>query len=250
MTALSTCRPRLLIRPSPEKGESLRGYVSRLSFVNGSSPLLTAVQRSLRAISDAIPQIALLSGCSETILRAHGSVTQFHNEVPSCVLFGSANLPLELIWLDRKKICPHCLLSQDISMCYWDLKDYDVCHLHGCYLITNCEACGRGLRWGRTMAAKCQCGLLHSEMKAKIAPTTRSLLCKLLADATIESITLSYEKNSPSCTLAPLNKLFAASNFLLSILIPAFFQEHLGKIRSISEQTCQELLLTLLADKA
>lgn len=249
MTDLPSNLPRLLIRPSLSEGESLRGYVSRLSFANGSSPLLTNVQRSLRAISDAIPQISSLSGCNETILRAHGCITQFHRNMPSCVLFGSAILPLELIWLERKKLCPLCLLSQDISKCYWELKDYDVCHLHGCYLITNCEACGRNLRWGLSVAAKYQCGLLHSQMKAKIASTTRSQLCELIADATIQSISLSQEKSSISAKLAPLNRFFYASNFLLSILIPAFFQEHLAKIRSISYQKREELLLALLADK-
>lgn len=250
MTALSTNRARLLIRPSPQKGESLRGYVSRLSFENGSSPILTSVLRSLRATTEAIPQISLLSGCSETNLRAHGSVTQFRNNAPSCVLFGSAIIPLKLIWLKKKMICPQCLLNQNISMCYWELKDYDVCHVHGCHLISNCEACGRGFQWGMTETGKCQCGLQYSEIKARIASTTRSLLCKLFADATIESITLSYGKNSHSDTLAPLNRIFIASNFLLSILIPAFFQEHLGKIRSISNETCEELLLILLADNA
>lgn len=250
MTITAMNHTRLLIRPSHERGESLRGYVSRLSFNNGITPILTAVQRSLRSTTEAIPQISLMSGCSETILRAHGSVTQIQDDGTSYVLFGSAILPLELIWLNTKKVCPQCLVNHNILMCYWELKDYDVCHVHGCYLIANCDACGRALQWGKTVTGKCKCGLHNSEMKAEIASTTRRLICKLFATATIESITQCVQKNSHSEKLSPLNSIFIVSNFLLSILIPAFFQEHLGKIRSISDESCEELLLILLTDSA
>lgn len=239
---------RLLIRPEHVQSESLRGYVSRVSRGNGSSQLLRSMLVSLQATTVAIQEIATLTGCSESILKEHGSLTRFRNVEHAGVLFGSCTLSTDQVWVQRRTVCPKCLANSDVSLCCWELRDYDVCHEHGCYLVGRCSGCDRVLNWASTTSEKCSCGVRLADMKTKMASTNRASICKLIADAMAELITRANQRESVSDSLAPLNWLFIVSNFVLSILIPGFCQEHLGKIRAISHQTSEELLLVILKD--
>lgn len=248
MTRLASSRTRLLIRPEHVENESLRGYVSRVSIRNGSSPILNTMLVSLQAATDAIQEIATLTGCSDSILKEHGSLTQVRNNEHTGVLFGSCILSTDQVWVHRRMVCPRCLSNNGVSICYWELRDYDVCHEHGCYLVSRCSGCDRILSWARTISGKCSCGVRLDDIKTEMASISRGLICKLIADAMAESIMRSNRRENVSDSLAPLNWLFIVSNFVLSILIPFFCQEHLGKIRAINNQTREELLLVILKD--
>lgn len=248
MTRLASSRTRLLIRPEHVKNESLRGYVSRVSSRNGSSPILNTMLLSLQATTNAIQEIATLTGCSNSILKKHGSLTQVRNNEHTGVLFGTCILSIDQVWVHRRMVCPQCLSNNGVSICYWELRDYDVCHEHGCYLVSRCSGCDRVLNWARTISGKCSCGVQLADIKTEMASINRGLICNLIADAMTKSIMGSNRRGSGSDSLAPLNWLFIVSNFVLSVLIPGFCQEHLGKIRAISNQTIEELLLAILKD--
>lgn len=239
---------RLLIRPKHVQNESLRGYVSRVSSCNGSSSLLKPMLVSLQVTTNAIQEIATLTGCNDTLLRLHGSYMQIHDDGHSRVLFGSCILSTDQVWGQRRMICPQCLSINGVSICCWELRDYDVCHEHGCYMVSRCSGCNREINWLRATSEKCSCGIRLTDIKTKLASITRKLICKLIADAMSESVNRSKQREIISDSLTPLNWLFIVSNFVLSILIPGFCQEHLGKICAISNQTSEELLSVILKD--
>lgn len=249
MNRLASRGVRLLVRPEHVENESLRGYVSRVSSRNGVSPQLKPMLASLQDTTEAIQEIATLTGCSESVLKEHGSLRRVHNVEHAGVLFGSCTLSSDQVWVQRRMVCPQCLANSDVSICCWELRDYDVCHEHGCYLVGRCSGCRRVLKWARTTSKECSCGVRLADIKAEMASTPRRLICKLIADAMAESIARSNQCEDTSDSLAPLNWVFIVSNFVLSILIPGFCQEHLGKIRAISHQTSEELLLVILKDK-
>lgn len=230
------------------KNESLRGYVLRLSIYNGSSPQLKPMLLSLQATTVAIPEIARLTGCKASLLSEHGSLVQIRNDGHPSVRFGSCILSTDQVWMQRRRICPMCLSKNGISICCWELRDYDVCHKHECYLVDRCSGCDRILNWITTSSDACSCGLRLADIKTEMASRNRRLICKLIADAMAASNTRFNQTEIVSDSLTPLNWLFIVSNFVLSILMPGFCQEHLGKMRAISNQTSEELLLVILKD--
>ncbi len=247
MNPLASGSTRLLIRPEHEKNESLRGYVSRVSSRNGSSPQLRPMLASLQATTVAIQEIAALTGCSDSLLRAHGSRTQIVPDGDSGVLFGSCTISIGLIWTHRRMICPMCLSKNGISICCWELRDYDVCHEHGCYLVGRCSGCDRILSWASTSSETCSCGVRLVDIETGMAPTDRVLICKLIADE-MSAITARPNQAIVSGLSTPLNLFFIVSNFVRSVLIPGFSQEHLGARHFITKKTCEQLLLVILKD--
>jgi len=237
----------LTVRPEHGENESLRGYVSRVSSRNGSSPLLKPMLASLQDTTDAIQEIAMLTGCRDSVLKEHGSYTKVSNDGHSGVLFGRCVLSTNRVRMQQRMFCPICLSKNEISTCCWELRGYDVCHEHRCYLVGRCSSCNRQLSWASTSSEKCSCGVRLADMKTKMASTNRGLICKLIADHMSAIIARPNQAIAPG-TLTPLNLFFIVSNFARTVLIPSFCQEHLGNMRSLSDQTSEELLLVILND--
>ena len=249
MIHLTPSNTRLIIRPAHVKTESLRGYISRVSSQNGSSPILNNMLFSLKVTTDAIQEISTLTGCSDSILKEHGSLTLSRNNQPTGVRFGNCTLSTDQVWVQRRMVCPQCLSNDGISSCYWELRDYDVCHKHGCYLVRRCSDCDRPLNWEKAISGKCSCGIKFENIKTETASINRGLICNIIADEMTKSLIRSNQCENDSESLAPLNWLFIICNFIISVLIPIFCQEHLGKICAINKKTREELLLTVLKDK-
>lgn len=248
MNHIASRPTRLLIRPKHVKNESLRGYVSRVSSCNGSSPLLKPMLVSLQATTNAIQEIAKLTGCNDNLLRVHGSYTQIHNDGHSGVLFGSCILPTSRVRMLRRMICPMCLSKDSVSNCCWELRDYDVCHEHGCYLVGHCTGCDQLLSWRSTSSEACSCGVRLADIKTQMASMNRALICKLIADE-MSAIITQPEYEIVSGSLTPFNLFFIVSNFVRVILIPGFCQQHLGNRHSLNHQTSEELLLVILKNR-
>lgn len=247
MNHIASGPTRLLIRPKHEKNESLRGYASRASSCNGSSPQLKPMLASLQATTAAIHEIATLTDCCDSVLKKHGSYTQVGPDGHSGVLFGNCILPTNRVWMQRRMICPKCVSENGVSICCWELRDYDVCHEHGCYLVGRCSGCAQLFSWASTSSETCSCGVRLADLKTGMASINQRLICQLIADELSAAITLPNQEIIFG-SLTPLNLFFIVSNFVRSILIPGFGQQHLGNTHSISNQTSEELLLAILKD--
>jgi hypothetical protein len=200
---------------------------------------------SLQATTNAIQKIVTLTGCNDTLLRLHGSHTQIHNDGHSGVLFGSCVLPTNRVRMQRRMICPMCLARNGVSICCWELRDYDVCHDHGCYLVGICSGCDRLLSWRSTSSETCSCGVRLADIKTQMASINRALICKLIADEMSAIITLP-DQEIVSGAFTPLNLFFIVKNFVWSLLIPRLSQLHFGNSYSFDYKTSEELLLLIL----
>lgn len=247
MNHLASGRTRLLVRPEINENESLRGYISRVSRSNGSSLLFKPALASLQATTNALPEIATMTGRRASDLMAHGSLTQLRNDEPPGVLFGSCILSTNRVRMQRRNICPMCLSKDGISISCWELRGYDVCHKHGCYLVDRCSGCDRILSWSNTSSDICLCGLQLADMKTELASINQGLICKLIADHMPAMISRPNEV-IVSGILSPLNLFFIAGNFVRAVLIPSFCRWHLGNLLSLSSQASEELLLVILQD--
>ena len=250
MKHISSEFTRFLIRPAHVENESLRGYVSRVTHCNRASPLLITRRRSLQATTDAIQEIAALTECSYSVLKKHGSYTDLGPDGHPGVLFGDCIVPTNRVRMARRMICPKCVSENGISTCCWELRNYDVCHEHGCYLVGCCSGCEQFLSWFSTLSDTCSCGVRHANIQTEVAPTNRILICKLMGDAMLATVTRSTKEGGVFGPLTPLDWFFTVSNFVRSVLIPNFCREHLEFERPISDEACEELLIVILKDSA
>lgn len=206
--------PRLLVRPQHVEHESLRGYVSRVSDCNGSSPLLTPALTSLRATTSALEEIATLTGTQSSILEVHCSLKLSENGKYAGVVFGDTLMPISRVWMQRRMICPVCLSKNGISQCFWELSAYDVCHLHGCYMVGSCHACNRPIHWACASKDRCICGVRFTEIKKTAAPSTRINRCDWLAAATKRTLCMPNKLEKFGGVTTDLNWFFVAEKFI------------------------------------
>lgn len=249
MKHISSGPTRLLIRPEHVENESLRGYVSRVSNGNGSSPLVKPMLVTLRATTEAIHKFATLTGCSSSLLMAHGSLAQIGRYRHSGVLFGSFTISTTKLRLSRRMVCPVCLLKNGISTCCWELRDYDVCHEHGCYLVSRCSGCDQHLSWLSTKTDICSCGVRYADMQTELAPINRKSICKFMGDAMLATTALANQKDVALKSLTPLVLFFAISYFVRSVLIPSLLSSQIGCICPDADQTGEEFHLAILKDR-
>lgn len=243
-----TLTPRLLIRPPHLRYESLRGYVSRVSDCNGSSPLLKPALASLRETTSALPEIAALTGSHSSILEAHCSLKPSEDGKYSGVVFGDALLPTSQVRIQRRAICPVCLSENEISQCCWELHDYDVCHTHGCYMVGKCHACRRPLHWAYAAKDRCVCGTHFTEYETTAAPRARIARCRLLANAASETLYRPNHLVKIKGAITPLNWFFIFENFIRSVLIPGFCEEYEGTVDAKSVES-ETLVVEILRDE-
>lgn len=250
MNGYASVGTRLLIRPAHLNGESLRGYISRLSDRNGSSPLLKPMLESLQTASNAIPEISALTGCDDHLLQEHGSYVHSCIAGGAGVVFGCGVISTKQVRMQSRKVCPPCLRKKDgISTCCWELHDYDVCHMHGCHLVGHCHSCSRPLSWLSSSFGVCSCGVRFADIQTQAASTNRKLFCRLIADAVSKTVTRSDEREFIPGALTPLNWFYIFRNFIHSVLLPNFYAKYLGIREPGSESDCIGLLLAMLSDQ-
>lgn len=239
----------LLVRPQCRLNESLRGYVSRVSTSNGDSPLLRPELESLRATTEAIDKVARLTDSdAQTLLRRGSLATVEQNEIHG-VVFGSAVLSTNQVWMQRRMVCPMCLSEKDVSHCCWEMRDYDVCHLHGIYMAGHCRSCNQPLSWTSTSATACRCGIQLADIQTSVAPRPRKELCRLLALATAKTLVQSKRWDVLADSLTPLNWFLLLDSFVRSVLIPGFFLEYRVPTTVLPKAAREKLMVRIMGDQ-
>lgn len=178
----SSRRPRLVVRFPPQTGESLRGWLLRLTEANGyprpswilSATGLSGVGVSRRALVECLSWLAQCAPSSISPLLNTNYVTVKKREVfgmrpaiPDCAL------PRYMFHL-APSVCPLCLQERQILLGHWDLKYWRVCPKHGCWMVSSCPSCGEPLSWTRSHIDRCtrapQCTGHLSEAATTTAP--------------------------------------------------------------------------------
>lgn len=167
---------RLLVRPVPLRGESLRGYLLRVGECNGLGKginlfkFFTGSKYGNYWVSDsALESIAH----SLALNKAQVEFMSYQPAAPGvkgkCIFFGHTIARYHLR-RTRPSVCPACLGEQQAVNGLWDLTAVNACTRHGTWLIDRCPSCGEAFRWNRARVAKCQCGFDLKAAKAEAAP--------------------------------------------------------------------------------
>lgn len=190
----------LLLHPRLIQGEGPQGFMLRLANANGLDRLALK-QRGV------IFQVELLQyyGClpsdrpDHPLLSYAALVAREWDEQTS-------------IWnVGRCRCCPQCLQEAQYWRVGWEHIFFDVCPIHGAWLIDRCDNCGTPMNWRRHDLLKCDCGHHFAGSKTSEAPVSNVLLSNDLMNKFVDQ--------HAACNLPPLQGLrFEQSTRLIRLL--------------------------------
>lgn len=155
---------RLPIRCTPIPGESLNGFVVRLSEANAIDRAswladvlkLPFPENWYRA--EEIERLAVASGqtleslneLSPTPIRRKG------RRQVSTIL--GADVPTDFFVRSLRRVCPRCISESAHHRIIWDMRFVRSCTEHGIRLLAVCPECGKRLNWNIKSVCHCSCG--------------------------------------------------------------------------------------------
>ena len=163
-----------MIRPLPLAGESWRGYLLRLAEENGLAPLidLRLVGGPERAVNDVaeawLGQQYANAGVTTVMPRLRRSGPASPRDE---VRFGSQTIQPAYIRYQRCAVCPRCIASTGAVRATWELAAITVCVDHACWLVDQCPACEKSIKWRRQGVKLCSCGHDLSSIHTENAPS-------------------------------------------------------------------------------
>ncbi|WP_150985347.1 TniQ family protein [Cupriavidus basilensis] len=182
---------KLLVRPRPDKGESLFGYIHRVGELNGLT--------SLRWISSMLSEAGLSIPDHKVQLLAESvgidpedlstlTCRPIATQMANTLLFMDAYVPVALFRKQRSAICVECLRGRDATPAVWDLRLICVCVRHRRWLIDTCQRCGCALSWRRENLLRCRCGNdLTCSIQSNFDPPEAVLLFTKVLEAELRS---------------------------------------------------------------
>lgn len=178
----------VIVKASPERGESLLGYLIRITELNGyPNPnwLLGDCEAdlykySLLSLSEELAALAPTLGLQVPRLRpmVHRS-SQYRNA--STVLFGGLHeVPSSAMNSSAPKVCLRCLRENGFVKMIWDLRAYVVCPDHAAMLVDSCPKCGAKFRPTRGQLFPCPCSRVLDCDGAKVSDPSVIELMRVL----------------------------------------------------------------------
>ena len=156
--------PRLPGCPPPYAGESLNGYLLRLSALNGYSGLGMMLSLAgyrgtplVYAPGYGNKMAAFLGMSPDALRRMSYETGSSASDRRPCSFFGES-IPRYLVDATKPKICPACVRETGFLHALWDLTPVVACHRHGTMLLDHCPGCARPLTWLRSGPTQCFCG--------------------------------------------------------------------------------------------
>jgi hypothetical protein len=145
---------RLVMRASPEPGESLWGWAIRLAGANGYDSAYAIKSLVGRASSGAGDRN--YSGSYSHLINA--SPDDFARYFPDrrSAFWNGGELGIPHRYFSpQPKVCPVCLSEKAILKSVWSLKIWRYCPEHSCELISTCPFCAKPLVANRRGATHC-----------------------------------------------------------------------------------------------
>lgn len=175
----------LLLRSDLDSQESLRGYVLRVSAANGhpgSAWVLKMAGLSQQFARDPCDLTGLAGLMDKPVAVLEAAAYWPTAEKPRLLRFGTQQIRSSEIVFHSPRICPLCLADFSVCRRIWDLRCYAACHLHGCWMLDQCQTCGRKIDWRRQAIDHCHCGVSFSAAPAELASTEVSSLSTAIAE--------------------------------------------------------------------
>ncbi|CAO3449542.1 TniQ family protein [Azospirillum largimobile] len=151
---------RLVIRSDLVPGESVVGYLRRLSIANGFDSLQWMFKSNLSSkektyYENILHQVQCITGCDYEILKSHGYIPLLKNDWITD--FYGFDVRKKHFAFSSQRICPMCFCEKPIFQSVWDIRAWIACPIHGTHIIDQCPECGRSLSWSQA-TYMCECG--------------------------------------------------------------------------------------------
>lgn len=220
---------RLLVRPSPLKGESLRGYLLRAGECNGCGNganlygVLTGSDKSVYIMSaSALDDIARAFDLNRDQIEAISYRPAANKANGQCEFFGHP-VSVNHFRSRRPVVCPECLVEQNAVSGLWDLNVVCACHVHGKWLIDLCPKCGNPLKWSRARVAVCDCGFDLRTAQASQAPLDVQVLTSIVHERALNDLPIFAEGSlgyPEALRQIPFNEVLALFRYTAEVLLP------------------------------
>ena len=160
---------RLLSRPKPNKLESLRGYILRLSQANGYHTNQYILEmaglwtgRNYDTASNYVLGTASLAKLSKitNVPEKRLEALRYGLNKQKQSTIHNHKIANEHLRLDYPRICPLCLDASNLALSVWDIPAITVCPTHLIPLFDHCPECDARLRWNRPgvhLCHYCEC---------------------------------------------------------------------------------------------
>lgn len=161
----------LVLTPSPHRGECLKGFILRVSELNGyTTPtiMLSTAGMSANEMNSITPPLGKLAPLFCTTVselkklsyrKPSGMLSAKH------VLIKHLQIPTYYLCIKNPKICTECILDKGYIESYWDLRHVIACPTHQRLLLKTCPNCNKQLSWMRPGLLKCKCEFDLSHVK-------------------------------------------------------------------------------------
>ncbi len=220
---------RLLVRPSPLKGESLRGYLLRAGECNGCGNganlygALTGSDKSVYIMSDsALDDIARAFELNRDQIEVISYRPTANKANGQCEFFGHP-VSVNHFRSRRPVVCPECLVEQNAVSGLWDLNAVCACHVHGKWLVDLCPKCGNPLKWSRARVAVCDCGFDLRTAQASQAPLEVQALTSIIHERALNDLPIFAERSlgyPEALRQRPFNEVLALFRYTAEVLLP------------------------------
>lgn len=147
------------LTPPIEPGESLPGYLFRLTRVNDynhSSVIARSAgldHMGLPVSDEMLDRISMVTSKPKDMLRAANIETLGDRKIR----VRAHVLSTRSVSRRTSRICPACLAGSEVHRLLWSINAVEVCPIHGCRLINKCPhpGCGKILSWDRKFLGEC-----------------------------------------------------------------------------------------------
>lgn len=222
---------RLLVRPPPFKGESLRGYLHRVGECNGLGngdqvfrALTGNEYRNYQVAARDLEKIAHSLMLSQTQVEFMGYQAIESGTQNKCLFFGH-KIATAHFRSRHLAVCPTCLDEQNAVSGLWDLSAVPACPHHGGWLISACPSCGQQINWNRRHVSSCKCGFDLRKAETKRAPAEALMQAGLIYQRAMNDLSFYVDetKDCPDWILdIPLNQLLSIIRYVTDVMTPSY----------------------------
>lgn len=176
---------KILVSAPPRADENLRGYLLRISELNGyENPLWLRRAAGLEFLTassmDHVQALAqILRRKPEDLV--HMSLLAQSGEASTHRPFLQTVVHRHLIELQDVRLCPACLSDDPYMRLLWDFRPLPCCPIHETHFATHCPKCRKPISKHRPGITTCVCGHDLTDVPCDHATVAEIWLAKLMA---------------------------------------------------------------------
>jgi hypothetical protein len=176
---------KILVSAPPRADENLRGYLLRISELNGyENPLWLRRAAGLEFLTassmDHVQALALILRRKPEEM-VHMSLLAQPGKASTHRPFLQTVVHRHLIELQDVRLCPTCLSDDPYMRLLWDFRPLPCCPVHETHFATDCPACRKPISKHRPGVTTCVCGYDVTDIACDRATDAEIWLAKLMA---------------------------------------------------------------------